>query len=282
MPQSEANPEPPPLSLSADTPRSRTGLLHDLPHYARLYATPLDTLKRWRRTGLRAVPPDPPPFDDPVAMPAWYRRHHKWRVPDALMDAANAHQRGQPTPISEKNPPASGSASTPPPAPVAGTVDAPQKPSAPAGPIIDLTDQILEQYEEVIQVRQIVKANFALYVKALSGEPNCGNPDACQRNYQRSIDALIKVKRAVAAEKKAAGELVPIEAVKHDAAVLAERLRQLDDATHRLLDERLPGMPPEWSRKMHESLASIYTTRAALFERGVEKAIDPDFTLAAA
>lgn len=47
------------------------------------------TIKRWIAKGRAADSQDFPPLDSPELMPTWYRRHHKQKVPENLIDRAN-------------------------------------------------------------------------------------------------------------------------------------------------------------------------------------------------
>src|SRR5689334_1349322 len=66
--------------------------LHAYSHYAPLYGyADVKTIKRFVKMGKNAQPkPDMPPLDDPLEMPAWWRRHHpKVEVPAGIRRAAS-------------------------------------------------------------------------------------------------------------------------------------------------------------------------------------------------
>lgn len=58
--------------------------------------------RRWINIGLRATPPELPPFADPAAMPTWWDRHMKQRVPIEIVTAAlNARKPADSAPIND-------------------------------------------------------------------------------------------------------------------------------------------------------------------------------------
>ncbi len=77
---------PAPAPVSSGEYRER------IAHYASLYGQSDRTIKRWIGKGRKKG--DPPPLDDPAEMPAWFPRHHKHRVPEALIALA-ARSRAQ-------------------------------------------------------------------------------------------------------------------------------------------------------------------------------------------
>ncbi len=236
-------------------PAGRTGLRHDLQHYADLYGTPLATIKRWRKIGLSANPKSPPPLDDPVAMPDWYAAHHTWKVPDRLLAAASAAQAARA------------------PVPAAHSAQVPESPAAPAPPApassesaLLLTDMALAEDEEVLQAERILKATITRMEEIFARGDNVAQ---AMRNYTAAQDVLTGARRAAIARRKAAGEFVPIAAVKSDLSRLAQDLRDLDDCTPRLVCELLPDVPPEFRARIAAAFAKVTDQRQALIRRGV-------------
>lgn len=76
------------IAATAPTPRARTGYLLEQREYAARYKTSDRTIKRWVKTG--KLGGELPPLDAPQAMPAWWARFYKQRVPPCILEAAQA------------------------------------------------------------------------------------------------------------------------------------------------------------------------------------------------
>lgn len=76
--------------------KTEDGYRRKIAEYAEIYSTHPRTVKTWIGKGRHAKDgPDFPPLDDPVMMPLWWPRHHKWRVPDNLLELAAAAERAE-------------------------------------------------------------------------------------------------------------------------------------------------------------------------------------------
>lgn len=73
-----------------------------LEHYAKLYGRDKRNIKRWIKDGRDASPQDFPPFDDPPAMAAWFRRVKGQEPRDNL----TRFERGETSPPDEDTTPA--------------------------------------------------------------------------------------------------------------------------------------------------------------------------------
>lgn len=67
-------------------PRARSGFRLEQREYAARFKTSERTIKRWVKTG--KVGGELPPLDSPAAMPAWWARFYKQRVPPCILEAA--------------------------------------------------------------------------------------------------------------------------------------------------------------------------------------------------
>jgi len=104
------------MEAAAPAPRTRTGYLLEQREYAARFATSERTIKRWVKTGRMGG--ELPPLDAPAAMPAWWARFYKQRVPPCILQAA---QTSAPPPPPAPKPQSSEPAPSPPPAPPVAT-----------------------------------------------------------------------------------------------------------------------------------------------------------------
>jgi len=93
-------PPPEPFALvppAASVPRRRPGdYALPLVEYAALYNKSVRTIKSYKSTGYAAVPPDPPPLDNPESMPEWWARNMSQKCPDELIEAARVAVAARP------------------------------------------------------------------------------------------------------------------------------------------------------------------------------------------
>ncbi len=258
-----ATPEPSKDFILLDAePSRRTGLRYTLPHYATRYSVAIDTIKNWREKGRKKG--TMPPLDDPSDLAVWWTNHMEWRVPDAILKAAQAPPAASSEPASQSSIP-----STPAKPPAAS--DSP-------GVQIDITNMLLAKDEEVLQARSVVAGNYQLMLQALAGKG--GDPVLTQRNWEKAQEVLRKVTKYAEERALRARDLLPRDAVEHDLAKLAEQLRGIDETTERRVMELCPNLTPEARAEVAAALRRVSGQRQRALEN-LDTTHD-DFALAAA
>lgn len=248
-----------PLVLDADSPR-RTGLKHDLPFYARLYGSSVDTIKRWRKISRQKG--ESIPLDDPAAVASWWTRYMKWSVPDGILSAAKAKTPSASSTTADK------------------TTDSPasSEPSSSPASNISILGLDLDRDEEVQQAASLVKGNYEQLIKALAGKG--GEPTIAQRNWERAQEVLRKVRKNAEERALRSKDLIPRADVEHDMAKLADMLRQMDESADRRVLELCPSLSAEARLEVAAAMARLAEARQRALR--TLDSITHDFTLSAA
>ncbi len=122
---------------------SRTSYRLEQKDYAAIFKTSDRTIKRWVKTGKNAG--ELPPLDAPAAMPQWWTKYYKQKIPACILDAA----RSAPPVV----------------VPAAGADETPGPPAAPPAASLDVGMGFQEMLD---RVRRAERAAYLKYDEALS------------------------------------------------------------------------------------------------------------------
>jgi hypothetical protein len=276
-----ASPEPPlpptiatpaaaadPFTLEdpAAAPTRRTGYLHPLAHYAAQYAHDTRTIKRWMADGKAAQPHDPPPLDDPAALPAWWTRRKRQRVPDSILAAAQLAENRSKT-SSELSTDGAGMQT---PKILPDSVLTPTS-TQPRQDLIlaNLTGDSLA--DQVRNLRRTVSINFEMLNRVLLSEsPDENSITIRQRNYERSLEQLRKIERTEQENRLAAGELVTKADVRADLGALLSSLAAMRTNMAEKIAAELPWLSGEQRHILTAAIERVRTREDDLL-RSAEK-----------
>ncbi len=178
-----------------------------LSHYAKLYNRSERRVKEWVSRGRHSNPPDLPPLDDPPRMAAWWRRVIDKYPPDEMLAVESAEP-----------------ADSKPETRNLATVNASASPDESSMTAMDLGSLELAEGEQVKQARSLVQATHLQLVAATEGK----SPDAFRRwlpLWTDATEALRRLVKADAEEKKMRGEYVSRPSVLAEISQLMESLR---------------------------------------------------------
>lgn len=200
----------------------RTGLAHQLQHYADLLEVGLRTVKRWVSDGVKAK--DACPLDDLAKFGAWWKRVHPGRSLDSRV-ALSIERVLRPRPVAAK---ASGgteaevvSAIASPRGGQEGAASAvgsvPPVPTAePPKPLIVMDDVAAITLEQnLARLKTIHAANMELLERAFKAGSHAELDDR-QRKAERSQRMLLDAQNALDAHLKQRGDLLDREATKRE------------------------------------------------------------------
>lgn len=209
--------------------------------YEKLYGKKWRQIRRWIDRGVEQG--DPCPLHDPVAMPAWWSRNMKWRVPAEIEQAAvDANKSPQESP---KNIPES-------------EADSPQiPPSAPLGKPIDLESIDPEEGDRLRELKQIQSAKFTQLREALKRGEDC---TAMESKYLKLCETIDKIETRVTERLKKRGLFIMRDQVEKDLAAGAELLRHTRVSMVRRVLELCSSLNPE---QRAEVSAAIERARAS-------------------
>jgi hypothetical protein len=155
--------------------------LHPLAHYSEQYGCSIRSIKGWLAKGREKQ--DPPPFDEPGEMPAWWQRHFTQKVPDRLLGAEPS------APVAEK----------------------PKAPSAPpqraARTIEDVEGMGLD--EALLAMEKALRLNSDEYAKALC-DPNADESklSLLSRRVDTIVERMRKLQDSVDKRAEREGKIV--------------------------------------------------------------------------
>lgn len=199
-----------------------------LPEYAAFYGKDERTIKRLIRRGKEVD--SLPPLDEPVKMPAWWRRNMDHEVPDWLLGFTDPSARN-------------GDGGS---APAGGTGD-----SGDAAPRDFSQVKSLSIEENVAALRQSHAVNKHLYDEALhSKEPNEQTIALRQRNYERTFELLRKAETSLIELKQKSGDLIDKESVRAELAQVFESLRLMRETMPRRIIVEVEKILPRPLRRV--------------------------------
>lgn len=175
-----------------------------LAEYEGTYGVSERTLKRWVSSGRHSRPVDLPPIDEPGKMATWYRRvYPKEHVPEKLLELETQKPAAEPVPE-------------------------PEKPPVPQMSSVDLESVTLDEGEQVLQARRIMKANYQRVAEA-SEQADLDGYRKWFPIWQDSANALRQLVRADNDERKLRGDYVKRAEIESELAQLSEALRIMHD-----------------------------------------------------
>lgn len=219
-------------------------------------------IRRWIQIGDQAN--DPCPLDEPAAMPTWWARRMKWRVPDAMLKAAQSVSSA----VSESEKDSSPSSNSP--------------PVAPGFTSIKLADFELGEGEAVAQQRRLVAALYSQLERAyLQGG---GDVDLAQSKYNKAVESLRKFEKDDREDQRQRGLLIPRIAVQRDIEQATELLRQMRESMARRVLELVPGVPAELREPISGAIVRVREAEDRVFRRldSLKSSADAVLDLAAA
>lgn len=189
-------------------PRSRTGCLFPLAHYAKQYGASIRSIKGWLAKG--RAKQDPTPFDDPVKLAEWWGRHFEIKVPEKILSVARqGAPAAVPPPVVRTELPGKLVSF---PAPGAASIPAAAQPPQ-VNYRVDRTDLEavvgLDMAGVIDRLKRILTVNTEAYEKALC-DPNADESKLTllARRCDTCIERLRKMETGLIENRKKSGELV--------------------------------------------------------------------------
>lgn len=235
-----------------------------LERWSTLYGSDARTVQRWISKGKAAQ--DPPPLDDPAAMPSWWVRHMTHSVPVKVLAAAKAARDDTP----EAAPATAVATAGPRIAPAAVEAALAQ---------VRLADFELEEGEAVAKQRKLVAALFDKLEREY--DRNGDNVDHLQAQYLKAAENLRKLEASERKSELERGKYVLKAVIDRDIAAAAEMLRQLHETRERRVLELCPNLAQEHRAEVAQALATFSQHEQRIF-RSLKSLRSPSDVLALA